>query len=190
MKKTLSILVLSASLLSAERAIGLGEAYEMALQHDEQLKSIAFESMAASERVWQATALLLPSLELSYMYNGERYDKAYEGREKYKLNESFQRYGITLRQQVFRPDLWISRSQEGLREQGYKITHESTRQELASRVAKAYFDLAFANKNLELASSYEEANKAKSDQMQKQLQMGLANKMDALEAKVRYDQAK
>ena len=70
MKKTLSILALSASLLSAERAIGLGEAYEMALQHDEQLKSIAFESMAASERVWQATALLLPSLELSYMYNG------------------------------------------------------------------------------------------------------------------------
>ncbi|MDY6124363.1 MAG: TolC family protein, partial [Campylobacter sp.] len=106
MKKTLSILALSASLLSAERAIGLGEAYEMALKHDEQLKSIAFESMAASERVWQATALLLPSLELSYMYNGERYDKAYEGREKYKLNESFQRYGITLRQQVFRPDLW------------------------------------------------------------------------------------
>ena len=190
MKKTLGILALSASLLSAERAIGLGEAYEMALQHDEQLKSIAFESMAASERVWQATALLLPSLELSYMYNGERYDKAYEGKEKYRLDESFQRYGITLRQQVFRPDLWISRSQEGLREQGYKITHESTRQELASRVAKAYFDLAFANKNLELASSYEEANKAKSDQMQKQLQMGLANKMDALEAKVRYDQAK
>lgn len=190
MKKTLCILAFSAILANAQEGVGLGQAYEMALANDQGLKSMMYETLAAGERVWQATAVLLPSVEIDYLYNGEKYDKVYEGREKYRLDESFYKYGITLRQQIFRPDLWINRLQEGLREEGYKITHESTKQELASKVAKAYFDLAFANKNLELATSYEEANKAKYEQMDKQLQMGLVNKMDTLEAKVRYDQAK
>lgn len=191
MKKKLSIITLSIALASSlmARDIGLGEAYEMALANDEGLKSMMYETMAASERVWQSTALLLPSVELGFSYNGERYDKEYPGRDKTRMDESFYRYGITLRQQILRPDLWISRIQEGIREQSYQVAHENTKQELASRVARAYFNLAFANKNLELSLSYEEANKAKYDQMEKQLQMGLANKMDTLEAKVRYDQA-
>lgn len=191
MKKSLilAISLFAASFAGAEESVGLGRAYEMALANDQGLKSMMYETMAASERVWQATAVLLPTVELNYLYNGEKYDKAYNGQPKKRMDETFYKYGITLQQQVFRPDLWINRFQEGLREEGYKLTHESTKQELASKVAKAYFDLAFANKNLELATSYEEANKAKYEQMDKQLQMGLANKMDTLEAKVRYDQA-
>ena len=176
-----------ASLNAADTA--LSTAYEMALENDELVKSTMYEDMAAKERTWQATAALLPSIEAVYVYNGEKYDKKIDGTKLGRTNETFQRYGVTLTQQLIRPDLWYGRAQEGLRESGYDIIYEQAKQELANRVATAYFELAYANKNLELAGFLENANRAKFEQLSKQLELGLANKMDTLEANVRYDQA-
>ena len=67
--------------------------------------------------------------------------------------------------------------------------YENTKQELAKRVVEAYFNYTFASETLALAQSYEEANRAKYNQMQKSLEFGLVNKMDMLESKVRLDEA-
>lgn len=168
--------------------VSLSKAYEMALENDKIVKSTMYENLAAKERTWQATATLLPSIEATYVYNGEKYNKQYPG-TKDKMDETYQRYGVTLNQQVFRPDLWYGRAQDSLREDGYDLIYEQAKQDLANRVAMAYFELAYANKSLELAAILENTNRLKFDQLSKRLELGLANKMDTLEANVRYDQA-
>ena len=127
--------------------VSLSKAYEMALENDKIVKSTMYENLAAKERTWQATATLLPSIEATYVYNGEKYNKQYPG-IKDKMDETYQRYGVTLNQQIFRPDLWYGRAQDSLREDGYDLIYEQAKQDLANRVAMAYFELAYANKSL------------------------------------------
>lgn len=55
--------------------VSLSKAYEMALENDKIVKSTMYENLAAKERTWQATATLLPSIEATYVYNGEKYNK-------------------------------------------------------------------------------------------------------------------
>ncbi len=177
------------SVATSYERVSLSAAYEMALNNDENVKSVMYEAEAAKERRKQATAALLPSIDAQVVYNGEKYDKKYATGKPQKMDETFTRYGVTLNQQVFRPELWIARSQESLREDAYAINYDISKQELAKKVSEAYFNLAYANANLDLAKSYELATKARYDQLDRSLQMGIANKMDALEAKVRHDEA-
>ena len=51
--------------------------------------------------------------------------------------------------------------------QGGQIELEHSRQDLAKKVTRAYFELAYANANLKLALSYQDANKAKFEQMER-----------------------
>ncbi|EAK9873435.1 TolC family protein [Campylobacter fetus] len=169
--------------------ISLSTAYELALSNDEEVKASMYENLASSERRKQATSAMLPSIDAQILYNGERYDKSSGRSGKQRMDETFTKYGVNLTQPLFRPELWYQRKQEVLRESGYSIMYDGSKQGLARKVAEAYFKLAYANESLKLAKSYESANKAKYDQMQKSLDMGLANKMDTLEAKVRYDEA-
>lgn len=168
--------------------VSLSQAYEMALNNDQDSKSYMYESYAATQRAKQATSMLLPSVDADFVYNGERYNK-HKGGEKYRYNESYKKYGITLTQQIFRPALWYQREQENIKEEATRLNYENVKQELAKKLTESYFNLAYSKEYLKLAQSYEVANKAKYDQMQKSLDLGLVNKMDMLESKVRYDEA-
>lgn len=188
MKSKIIILILLPLSLLAEN-INLSTAYELSLSNDDEVKSSMYESLAATKRKQQATSAMFPSIQAEVSYYGNKYNKDINGYGDPRYNESYTKYGISLSQPLFRPELWYQRSEESLREDINLLSYESTKQELARKVAQAYFDLAYANESLKLAKSYEEVSKAKYNQLDKSLQMGLANKMDSLEAKVRYDEA-
>lgn len=161
------------------------QVYDMALKYDYELKTGLYELRASNSADWVNVSRLLPTFKAHAGYNGDEYDMPTHG----KTNESFYSYGVSVNQQIFRPDLWMEKEQSALRVTGSKYAYQNTRQNLAKKVSKAYFDYVFAKQSLLLAKSYEKAHELRYKQMQKSLNMGLVNKMDYLEAKVRYDQS-
>ena len=176
--------LLAAPILLSAQSASLSQAYNMALGNDEEYKYYMYNSLAGEQRYNQALSQLLPTINGDLSYHGDKYKRFNKN-----SNESYTSYGVTLRQPIFQPSLYYQRQQEKLRMQGSQIELEHSRQELAKKVAKAYFELAYANANLKLALSYQDANKAKFEQMERSLSLGLTNKMDMLESKVRYDES-
>ena len=188
MKTKILLSALLASNLAFAQSVSLSQAYEMALENNNELKMTMSNSMASQERLSQATAMFLPTINAEAAYVGEKYDRM-DRRRVSKINESYKKVGVSLSQSVFRPAIWYQRNQEEIRVRGNELMYENTKQELAKRVVEAYFNYTFASETLALAQSYEEANRAKYNQMQKSLEFGLVNKMDMLESKVRLDEA-
>lgn len=186
MKTKNLILTAFLTLCSAASATSLSEAYAMALANNSELKQSRYEAQAASERVSGATAYLLPNINAEASYVLERYKR--RGAAK-RTDESYLKYGVNLNQAIFRAPAWYERSLAKVREASSALSYENTRQELAKRVAQAYFEYAYDAQALSVAKSYEDANAARYERMQKSLNMGLANKMDTLESKVRLDEA-
>ncbi|ASM35802.1 protein SapF [Campylobacter sputorum subsp. bubulus] len=183
--KLLFALVILSQILCAREAT-LWEAYELALQNDSDLKSKMFENLAIQERSNQTLASLLPSITFESAFMGERYKK---GKTHRQLDESFFKYGVNLQQSIFRAPLWYEHSRQKLISKENDIEYENKKQELAKKVAQAYFNYSYAKESLQLALSYENTNKIRYERMEKLLNLGLSNKMDTLEAKVRYDEA-
>ncbi|WP_169975070.1 MULTISPECIES: TolC family protein [unclassified Campylobacter] len=178
------ILLFGLPLFVLAKGINLSEAYEMALQNDDEHKYYMYNSLASVERYSQSKSQLFPTITGNISYRGDKYD-----RRNKRVNESIRSYGVTLRQQIFQPSLYYQKAQEELRKEQSGLDLELNKQELAKKVAKAYFELVYASENLKLAQSYNNANKARYDQMNKSLSLGLTNKMDMLESKVRYDES-
>ncbi|BCX79787.1 TolC family protein [Campylobacter sp. 19-13652] len=181
--KFISLLFLSAASLGAA---SLSEAYTMALENNSELKQSLYEAQAASERTSSATAYLLPSISLDANYVMEKYRR--RGATN-RTDESYLKYGINLNQSLLRVPAWYERSLAKVREESSNLQYQNTKQELAKKVAQAYFAYAYDKQSLSVAKSYEQASKARYERMQKSLDMGLANKMDTLESKVRLDEA-
>lgn len=173
-------------LVTGASAVSLSEAYTMALENNSELKQSLYESEAASERTSSATAYLLPSVSLDANYVMEKYRR--RGATN-RTDESYLKYGVNLNQSLLRVPAWYERSLAKVREESSKLQYQSTKQELAKKVAEAYFAYVYDKQSLNVAKSYEEASKARYERMQKSLDMGLANKMDTLESKVRLDEA-
>lgn len=180
--KILAFLGLPALILA--ESISLSQAYHMALENDQEYRYYIYTNLATAERYKQSVSQLFPTVSADASYRGDKYD-----RYKKEVDESYRSYGVTLRQQIFQPSLYYQKDQEALRKEESRLNLELNRQELAKRVAKAYFDLVYTSENLKLAQSYNEANKARLEQMEKSLSLGLTNKMDMLESKVRYDES-
>ncbi|MDO5046803.1 TolC family protein [Campylobacter sp.] len=184
MKSKILISILCFVSLSAQDT-SLSQAYQMALNNDHGLKQNIYEGFATKERTKQTLASFFPSVSFDVSYNGQRYKK-----NSIKVDESYIRYGVSINQIIFRPASWYELNQDKLREQGSDLINLAVEQDLAKKVAKAYFDYSHALNSLEFAKQYEEVTKARFKQLQKSLEFGLSNKMDLLESKVRLDEAR
>lgn len=168
----------------AKPVLSLARAYELALQNDNDLKRSHYEAQAASSKARQSFAALLPSINAEMVYNIEKYKK-----NNKNIDETSNRYGLGLNQPLFRTDLWYDDKLSGLREYSSQLIFDATKQELAAKLSQAYFTYIFDTQALELAKSYAAAAAARFERTQKSLLMGLANKIDSLEAKLHSDQA-
>lgn len=172
-------------LIQEGKKYSLIEVYNLALSYDFKLKASKMDVEAARSTDNLSISNLLPSIGARAGYNGDVYRQV--GRKK---NESYYNYGLTISQQIFRPQLWIEKSQSALMLTNSKYEYENIKQQLAKRVSKAYFGYVFAKQDLLLARSYEKANKARLDELLNKKQAGnLVSKMDVLEARMRYDES-
>jgi len=180
-------------------ALDLRDAYEAALKNDAALQ-VEIKTMEAEKAYLdQARGYRWPNLNFSSSYSKAEYERLDVRRDMLTLkpyyftdwiNEEYYQWAFTLQQPIY--DRTVSKRilYAESRVAYYEARIKKAKQDLTKRVAEAYCKMLLARDDLNLAIAAEESYKAQWERLDESLKLGLANKMDMLEAKVRYDMAK
>src|SRR5438874_4224325 len=98
-------------------------------------------------------------------------------------------YAVTLSQPVFRVQNLIAISQAEQQVLQAEAVLANAQQDLALRVAQAYFDVLLARDNVALSESQKTAIAEQLAQAKRNFEVGTSTIVDTLEAQARYDQA-
>jgi outer membrane protein len=98
-------------------------------------------------------------------------------------------YAVTLSQPVFRVQNWIAISQAEQQVLQAEAVLANAQQDLALRVAQAYFDVLLARDNVALSEAQMTAISEQLAQAKRNFEVGTATIVDTLEAQARYDQS-
>jgi len=159
--------------------------YQLALDYDSQWAAARSQLQATIEREPQARSTLLPNLNLTGRANQYTYDISPQG-----LNNTFSDYGggLALSVPVYRPQNWELLEQAKIQVmQGYTVLAQS-RQDLALRVANAYFNVLAARDQVEALEVQRESTLQQLAQAKREFEVGTKTIVDANEAQARYDQ--
>lgn len=185
MRRTAHVLALSllAPLAAAEN---LSEIYRLALENDAQYAAAREAYRAGLERLPQARATLLPSLNLSAFARNTDSDVSTAAGS---TSTQPYGYGLTLSQPIYRKQnletLAQARLQVELAEQQLRLAQ----QELLLRTAQAYFDVLLAEDTLTTAQAQKQAFAEQLAQAKRSFEVGAATIVDSHEAQARYDLA-
>ncbi len=146
---------------SSATAFGLQEAYQAAQTTDPQYRAARYELDAGRQAEPMARAGLLPTLSASTgatRYNGEReYSSASSGSSVEKLDYTSRQAALNLRMPLYNMES-ISRYRQAEKQVAYAESLFMVRgNELATRLAEAYFDLQLALYSHELAQAQVDA---------------------------------
>src|SRR5438445_11228665 len=166
------------------------QVYRDAQRYDAVYGAARFSLEAGRERIPQARALLLPSLNLTA--NAARQDINVESTNT-SVSPSFNRnptslgYNFTLSQPVFRPQNLAQRDQADHQVRQAEATFAQASQDLSVRAAQAYFDVLAAQDTLALVGAQKAAISEQLAQAKRNFEVGTATITDTHEAQSRYD---
>lgn len=189
MRKLLIAAALAAA--GAAQAADLLQVYRDALTFDAQIAAARAQLEAGRERVPQARAGLLPSLNLSgdTTYNDGEISFREAGAADASRRYNSHGYRLQLAQPLFRWQNWIQFDQAKLQVAQAEAQYESARLDLILRVSQAYFDVLFAQDSLQVAQAQKEAIAQQLEQAKKNFEVGVATITDTHEAQARFDLA-
>lgn len=175
--------------LYASEELRLGQAFDLALQHDNAWAAARQRYLATREAYPIARSGLLPSLSAGASYARVDRETAQVGRSADR-NYSQDNVRVQLRQPIVNLERVI-----GLRMAQRDVTVgefelELARQDLIRRVVAAYFNLLLAQEQVALSASQIEAIKAQRLQAEKLREGGIATLTDVHEAQARLDRAR
>jgi outer membrane protein len=185
---TASRLALALALaLAAAEATG---ADLLALYRDARLADPVYQAaraqyQATTERLPQARAGYLPQVggSASIFRNYSERDGAPD------RNYTSKTFAVTLAQPVYRMQNWIAITQAQRLVLQAEAVLAAAHQELALRVAQAYFDVLLARDNVALSETQKAAIDQQLAQAKRNFEVGTATIVDTLEAQARYDQS-
>ena len=166
-------------------AADLATLYRDARVTDPVYQSARSQYNATIEKLPQARAGYLPLIaaSASVFHNDVRPQIAAE------QNYTTKSYGVTLSQPVLRVQNWIAIDQAQLQVLQAEQVLASAVQDLALRVAQAYFDVLLAQDNVALSESQKSAISEQLNQAKRNFEVGTATIVDTLDAQARYDQS-
>ena len=175
----------------AAGAIDLVQVYQEAQQHDATILAARATAEAERERLPQAKAQLLPSLNAGLSRNTNRLTSVtpnFLGVEQ----TSYTSYpsssqNLTLRQPLYRPQLTAQYRQASALVADANATLQQEEQNLAVRVSSAYFEAMLTNDQLALILAQQAAYKIQLDASRKFFQAGAGTRTDVDEAQARLD---
>jgi outer membrane protein len=159
--------------------------YRLALDNDSQYAAARSQYLATLETEPQARSALLPNLNLLGRVNQYSYDIS-----PGTANNSFGDYGggLSLTVPVYRPQNWESLEQAKLVVlQGENVLGQA-RQDLALRLANAYFNVLAARDQVTALEVQKEATLQQLAQAKREFEVGTKTIVDTNEAQARYDQ--
>lgn len=187
--------LLASGLASADTLLQI---YEKAVQSDPLVREAEANKLATQEGKPIARGSLLPQVNGRYNINETSADgetvttlgnsppvpRIIDSRD---FDATF--WSLELRQSVFRWDQWVRLSQAGKQSAQADVDYEAAQQDLAVRVADAYFNVLAAEDTLASEQAAKEAIGRQLEQAQKRFEVGLIAITDVQEAQAAYDQA-
>jgi len=180
------IVMLSSPALLAADLVGT---YRDALEQDAQFASARASYLAGLEKLPQARAGILPSINLSANTALNERDLAFRnntpggGESRYNANG----YSVTASQPLYRQQNFAAYRQGDLAATQAGTQFEIASQELILRVAQAYVDVLLAQDNLALAGAQKSAIAEQLESAKRNFEVGTATITDTHEAQARYD---
>lgn len=188
--RAFAVLAALAAVASPAAAEDLLQVYRDAQRYDAAYAGARYSLEAGRERIPQARALLLPSVNATANVAAQRIDVESSNPT---LSQSFVRsptaagYQLTLSQPVFRPQNAVQRDQADYQVRQAEATFAQASQDLAVRVSQAYFDVLAAQDTLALVGAQKAAISEQLAQAKRNFEVGTATITDTHEAQARYD---
>jgi outer membrane protein len=186
MKTTrIAFVLMLAACGAAADAADLSTLYRDARLSDPVFQAARYQYNATTEKLPQARSGYLPLIagSASIFRNEVGRDIAPN------LNYTTKTYAVTLSQPIFRMQNWIAITQARMQVLQAEAVLASADQDLALRVAQAYFDVLLAQDNVALSETQKTAIDQQLAQAKRNFEVGTATIVDTLEAQARYDQA-
>ena len=171
-------------------AADLLETYHAAQGQDPVFAAARAAQRAGQEKLAQGRSLLLPSVNLSANSTYSDTTIQYRGASPFPSRSSRYNshgYGVNLVQPLFRQQNWQAYSSAELQVAQTDAQFRNAEQELALRVAQAYFDVLLAQDNVQLAEAQKTAIFEQLQQAKRNFEVGTATITDTHEAQARYD---
>jgi outer membrane protein len=185
----LPILLGLACLAARALASDLPQLYRAALAHDAKYAAARAEVEAERERLPQGWAGLLPTVGATAgsAWNENRIHG--NGQPAWTNDYNTHAYNVSLTQPLFRWQNVLQYGQAKWQVAQAEAVFAQASQELILRVARAYFDVLYAQENLAAVRANKEAIALQLAQAKKNFEVGTATITDAHEAQSRFDLA-
>ena len=183
----IAAMITQCTLYAQNKTITLSEAYSLALSYEAKLKSVGYQVDAKREDVIQAESQLYPQISAGLTNSNRRYKEHYYQRN---IKEAYSSASISASQVLYHPEIFAQIESAELKVDSAKIYLTKQEQELAYKVADAYVSILKYQNGVAVADSYVNTNFIKYQQISEKYNLNLSNKMDFLESKLAYEQAK
>jgi outer membrane protein len=166
------------------------QVYRDAQRYDAVYTGARYSLEATRERIPQARALLLPTLNATANATQQRVNVDSESSDpaaSFTRNPGNYGYTLTLTQPVYRPQNRVAREQADYQVRQAEATFGQAAQDLTLRVVQAYFDVQAAQDTLGLVGAQKAAISEQLAQAKRNFEVGTATITDTHEAQARYD---
>ena len=166
------------------------QVFRDAQRYDAVYSSARYTLEAGRERIPQARALLLPSVNLTANVAAQRLEQESTNplvTPSFVRSPTLSGYTFTLSQPVFRPQNLVQRDQADYQVRQAEATYGQAAQDLAVRSGQAYFDVLAARDTLALVGAQKAAISEQLAQAKRNFEVGTATITDTHEAQARYD---
>ncbi|WP_019556171.1 TolC family outer membrane protein [Thiomicrorhabdus arctica] len=169
--------------VQASATAGLMDVYQMASLHDAKLSQARVQYQADRQGLKTAKSYLLPQIQADGSYF-----KTDSSNDSYDM--SVRDLSLTLNQPLYQHETWAAYEQvkQSLKTSEYVM--QSAEQDLILRVTEAYFNVLLAQQDLQLFKAKENADNTQLERAQASSEVGLASRVDVLQAKSSYDLSK
>lgn len=193
---TQSIVIAMAAVPLTAQAQDIITTYEQAVQRDPLIHQAEANRNAALESKPQSIARLLPTMSISAGLNqnwvttktSDQVQNNIAGGSKVNFWSSNPVFNLS--QPLYRHDLWVRLSQADNQVAQAEAEYEAAFQSLIIRTSKAYFDILYAQDNLEFARMEKQSIERQLEQAKSRFEVGLIAITDVDSAQAGYDQAR
>lgn len=180
-----------ALVFSSARGENLSETYDLALRNDPTLRQSEATRDAVLESIPQSVARLLPNISVSaqmsknYFNTGTTFIPGQEGFQNFWTSSAT----LQVTQPIYHHDYWVQLGQADNQVARAEAQYAAEHQNLIVRMARAYFDVLFAEDTLEFAHAERVAIERQLEQAKARFDEGLIAITDVHEAQAGFDLA-
>ncbi len=188
MRKSLVATLIAGTFLTLNaHATDLLQVYQEALANDAQYASARAALAAGQEKTVQGRAGLLPTVGLTGKYTKDQQDSSSAGQQLSSPRYTSSGYTLSLSQPLFRLANWEQYQKGNLAAALSEAQFAQARQDLISRVARAYFDVLAAQDALAAVQAQKTAITEQLASAKRNFEVGTATITDTHEAQARFD---